>query len=191
MSWKNIYLDNYSYFFTCTIVDHLPILSYPKHVKSVLELMDFYRVKYQTKIQAYVIMPTHVHMILQSEKGENLRSFIQHLLRKSAIRIVDHLSQLQKECSAREEANTILKSFKSHSKNPSKHKVWNRRSKGIPIYSDRIMKIKMDYIHNNPIRQRLTKDPKDYLYSSFRNYYLDDHSVLEIDCVDTLNLKEI
>ena len=55
----------------------------------------------------------------------------------------------------------------------------------------KIMKIKMDYIHNNPLRAGLTKEPKDYLYSSFRNYYLNDQSVFRVDCVDMLNLKEI
>jgi len=191
MSWKNIYLDNYSYFFTNAIVDKLPVLIYSDNIRAILELMNYYRAAYRTKIQAYVIMPTHLHMILHSEKGENLRSFVQNLLRKSAIRIVAHFCKLQGNASTEEEAHQVLESFRFHSKTPSKHKVWKRRPKGVPIYSDRIMKLKMDYIHNNPIRAGLVKEPKDYLYSSFRNYYLNDHSVFEIDCVDILNLKEI
>jgi len=48
---------------------------------------------------------------------------------------------------------------------------------------------KLDYIHNNPVKAGLVAVPEDYRWSSSRDYYLDDHSVLEIDCVETLILR--
>jgi hypothetical protein len=44
---------------------------------------------------------------------------------------------------------------------------------------------KTDYIHTNPVRRGYIDVPEHWRYSSARNYYLDDHSVLEIDPLPT------
>jgi len=40
---------------------------------------------------------------------------------------------------------------------------------------------KLDYIHKNPLNVGLVENLDDYPFSSYRNYYLDDNSVIEID----------
>jgi REP element-mobilizing transposase RayT len=189
MGWKNIYLDNHSYFFSSKIVESIPVFEFQKLKEMLLDLMNFYREKYETKIQAYVIMPTHLHLIINSQEGENIKSFMQNLLRKSSIRIVVYLEEKLGENIDVKKSQQILKNFKEHANRPSKHAVWKEKSRGIPIYTDRVMKIKLDYIHNNPLRAGLVKEPQDYLYSSFRNYYLNDHSIFRVDTIDILNLK--
>jgi putative transposase len=188
MSWENIYLDNYSYFVSSSIVKQLPVLLYKKNINTLFELMNFYRDKYQTRIQAYVIMPSHLHLILNSERGENVKLFIQNLLRKSSIRIVSYLKTLADKGGNNKKAIEIIETFKICSNNPSQHAVWKERSRFVPIYPDKVMKIKLDYIHNNSLKASLVKEPGDYPYSSFRNYYLKDNSVFKIDFVNILNL---
>ncbi len=39
----------------------------------------------------------------------------------------------------------------------------------------------MNYIHENPVRAGLVDKPELYLYSSARNYILDDDSIIRID----------
>lgn len=188
MPWKNIYLDGYSYFVSSSIVDKLPIFIYKRNIKTVLELMNFYRGKYQTKIQAYVIMPSHLHLILNSEKGENVKLFIQNLLRKSSIRIVAYLKTLENKVENMTKVQEMIETFRKCSNHPSQHAVWKERTRCLPIYSDKVMKIKLDYIHNNPLKAGLVKEPGDYLYSSFRNYYLNDNNIFKVDFIDVLNL---
>ena len=43
------------------------------------------------------------------------------------------------------------------------------------------MKIKVNYIHNNPVKAGLVDEDIKWKYSSARNYLKDDHSVLAID----------
>jgi putative transposase len=188
MSWKNIYLDGYSYFVSSSIVDKLPIFIYKRNIKTVLELMNFYRGKYKTKIQAYVIMPSHLHLILKSEKGENVKLFIQNLLRKSSIRIVAYLKTLENKVENMTKVPEMMETFRKCSNHPSQHAVWKERTRCVPIYSNKVMKIKLDYIHNNPLKAGLVKEPGDYLYSSFRNYYLNDNNFFRVDFIDVLNL---
>jgi REP element-mobilizing transposase RayT len=189
MGWKNIYLDNYSYFFSSKIVEGIPVLESKRPKKILLDLMNFYREKYKTKIQAYVIMPTHLHLIINSQEGENVKSLMQNLLRRSSIRIVECLEENLRENNDAKKSQQVLKVFRDRANMPSQHAVWKERSRGIPIYTDRVMKIKLDYIHNNPLRAGPVKEPQDYLYSSFRNYYLDDHSIFRVDTIDILDLK--
>lgn len=40
------------------------------------------------------------------------------------------------------------------------------------IRSDKDFREKLNYFHSNPLRANLVKNPADYKYSSFRNYYL-------------------
>jgi putative transposase len=189
MSWKNIYLDNYSYFVSSSIVKQLPVFKCKQNIKTLLELMSFYRDKYQTRIQAYAIMPSHLHLILNSEKGENIKLFIQNLLRKSSIRMVDYLKTLENTEKTKTKVEEIVGTFRAYANRPSQHAVWKERTRCVPIYSDKVMKIKLDYIHNNPVKAGLVKEAGDYRYSSFKNYYLNDNSVFKIDFIDILNLK--
>ena len=43
------------------------------------------------------------------------------------------------------------------------------------------MREKLNYIHLNPLRAGLVENPQDYPYSSFRNYVLDDESLIQVD----------
>jgi REP element-mobilizing transposase RayT len=189
MGWRNIYLDNHSYFFTSKIADGIAVLESRWAKETLLHLMDFYRERYKTRIQAYVIMPNHLHLIINSREGNNIKSFIQNLLRKSSIRIVANLEENLKRNADPLRCKRILQSFRDQAREPSKHAVWREKSRGVPIHTDKIMKIKLDYIHKNPLRAGLVKEPQDYLYSSFRNYYLNDHSIFRVDIIDVLNLR--
>jgi putative transposase len=51
------------------------------------------------------------------------------------------------------------------------------------IRDERDYRKRIDYIHNNPLTSGLVKDLSDYRFSSFRNYYLDDDSIIQIDRV--------
>ena len=43
---------------------------------------------------------------------------------------------------------------------------------------------KMNYMHNNPVKRGLVSSPGDWLWSSWRFYFLNDASVLRMDRLD-------
>lgn len=53
-------------------------------------------------------------------------------------------------------------------------------NKPIELWSENVIKLKIDYIHNNPVESGFVTNVIDWKYSSARNYQ-DDHSVLKID----------
>jgi len=186
--WHNIYLDNFAYFFTATVAGYTPLLSSDSVKTLVFDCWNFYRREYHTNINAYVIMPEHLHLIIRSDSGENIRKFIQHSLRKISMKIMNNFrSPLEdRSCCTRTKEKPNL--FKNHTRGKAVHRFWKERAKGEPIFSDTVMKQKLDYIHMNPVKRGLVENPLDYLYSSYRNYHLNDQSTFQIDSVDILLL---
>ncbi len=77
----------------------------------------------------------------------------------------------------------LLDAFESAGEktNCSKHKVWQDSYWDKNIFSERFLRQRLNYIHRNPVRAGLVENAEDYPYSSYRNYALGDHSLIEID----------
>ena len=57
-----------------------------------------------------------------------------------------------------------------HLKQEQQYKVWQNGYHAELIYSNKFIKQKMDYIHNNPVMEKIVTMPEDYYFSSARNY---------------------
>ncbi len=64
------------------------------------------------------------------------------------------------------------------------HRVWQRRFVPFNVYTEKKVLQKLDYMHNNPVKRRLATSPGDWPWSSWRFYYLEDRSTLEMDRLD-------
>ncbi|HEX9912198.1 MAG TPA: hypothetical protein VGB01_03010 [candidate division Zixibacteria bacterium] len=61
------------------------------------------------------------------------------------------------------------------------YQIWQIGYDDLGVYSPKILRTKIDYIHNNPGKEGLVEKPEDYRYSSARNYILNDHSIIKVD----------
>lgn len=166
----------YIYFFTSSIIEFLPVLEEDSMKKVVLDSWNIYREKYNVFIHGYVIMPEHIHILLYTDLGSQVRSFMQQSLRLSAINILAKVHELPEY-----KRIPILDKFKYYANGTAKYKVWKEQARGIPLDEDKFVLQRLNYIHENPVRRGLVKDPLDYLYSSYRNYELDDPSIFRVD----------
>jgi hypothetical protein len=62
----------------------------------------------------------------------------------------------------------------------SKYQFWQHHNKPIELWSEKVIKQKIDYIHKNPIESGFITNAIDWKYTSARNFQ-DDNTVLEID----------
>jgi hypothetical protein len=65
--------------------------------------------------------------------------------------------------------------------NIERFQFWQQHNKPIEIWSLKVFEQKLNYIHQNPIESGFVTEPYEWKYSSARNYYNDDHEILEID----------
>lgn len=166
MTLKKIYLPEQCYFITTNVSDKEWIFGRmengiyvpdDKLCQIVINNLNFYRNKFKLLLHGYVIMPDHFHKIITvSNKGnisEIMRDFKSH---------------------ASFEINKILK---------RKGEFWQEDFYEHGIRNELDFEEKMNYTHYNPVRANLVKNPANFKYSSYRNYYLNDHSIIKIDII--------
>ena len=163
------------YFFTATIVNWLPVLIGEAACSLVLESLQFCRRNKGLRLYAYVIMENHLHLVAEApELSRCMQSFKQYTAR----------GLLQ-------QAQTADKQWQLHQfdyckkayKNRSRYQVWQEGSHPQLIQGDAMLRQKITYIHNNPVRRGYVDIPEHWRYSSARNYENLDGPVLEIDAL--------
>ena len=121
------------------------------------------------RVHAWCIMSNHVHCILSSATG-TLSDTIRDLKRHTAKQI---LLSVQSEPESRH--NWLLQGFRqaatAHVRNKD-YQVWTHENHvvGIDGHISDMFGSKLNYIHNNPVKEGLVDNAVDYMYSSARDY---------------------
>lgn len=121
------------------------ILSKDEDKQAFLETLAKYRERLKFKLYAFVIMPNHVHLLIQTQGKVNISKIMQAIM--------------------------LSYSQKFRNKYDYTGYVWQGRFKSSVLENDQYVKTCINYIHNNPIRAELVKNIKDYQFSSHHFYH--------------------
>jgi REP element-mobilizing transposase RayT len=154
--------DRSPHFFTCSVVGWLPVFTRPAAVQIVLDSWRFLQENNRMQLFGYVVMENHAHLIASArdptkEIGD-FKSF-------TARTIIDRLQSVGDE--------TLLNQLhwqKAAHKLDRTYQLWQEGSHPQLIQNDDMMRQKLEYIHNNPVRRGYVDDPLHWRYSSARNY---------------------
>ncbi|WP_035649000.1 transposase [Flavobacterium sp. ASV13] len=182
--------QNLPHFITATVVDWVDIFTRKSYRDIVVDCLDFCTRNKSMILYGYVIMSNHIHMIVQSEKGE-LSDLLRDFKKFTASKIIE---KIKSDPESRREwmLERFKQSTESHSRNKN-YQFWQYGNHPEEIYSNKFMWSKLDYIHLNPVRAGIVEKASHYIYSSASNY-VSDTGILKIEkadilIVDTLNLK--
>jgi len=120
-------------------------------------------------------MPDHIHLLIWPQEEEAVTDFMRDFKRFTSGRITRQ---------AKVEGKTeLIKKFEEAGieTERAEYKVWQDSFWEQSIYTEKFLKQKLDYIHLNPVRAGIVEAAEDYPYSSYRNYYLNDNQLMEID----------
>ncbi len=173
------YNQAFAYFVTTGLSKSVSLLNQSRCAEVITRNLDFYREKFKFRLLAYVVMPDHLHLIIQPSLEGNISEIMRDFKKHTAKDII-HLLEEEKRFE-------ILGLFREaagryHPKENRRYQVWEDRFDDVVLYSDAIFRTKLDYIHNNPARAGLVDNPSDYPYSSARNHNVGDHSIIQVDC---------
>ena len=153
-----------TYFITMTVVGWIDVFTRSRYGDVLVDSLNFCSEKKGLDVFGYVIMPSHIHMIVRHEQGrlnEVIRDF-KSFTAKEIIRMID-----QEEGEGRKE--WLLHMFRYHAKFQKQNKVyqfWQKTNHPIELTSPEMIDQKMDYIHENPVEAGLVVDPTSWNYSS-------------------------
>jgi REP element-mobilizing transposase RayT len=160
------------HFMTCTVVEWLPVFTRPDTVQILLDCWQFQRQQAGLKLYGYVILENHLHFIAQSAA---LDKCISSFKAYTARRIIDHLRVKQAEHLLKR-----LRFAKCAHKHDREFQFWQEGVHAELIFSEAMMREKLDYIHANPVKRGYVNLPEHWRYSSASNY-AGQGGLIEID----------
>ncbi len=172
--------DDFAYFITCTVVDWISVFTVDSYCRIVLNSLAYVRANKKTQLNAYVLMPTHLHAVLWPEKGVSLSDILRDFKRFTS-RAISREAERRGDC-------YLLQAFaearqQGRAQVVSQYQVWQEGSHPEAIYTEKFANQKIEYIHANPVKAGLVSSPEDWQYSSARAYYLGEEVIPPVDII--------
>jgi REP element-mobilizing transposase RayT len=132
------------FFVTTTLADWRRLGDKEGIYQAITESLAFCLDKYSARLVAYVFMPDHIHLLLLVN-GRRLAAFMRDFKKFTA-----------------------QKAFPDSGvrSNPA----WMPRYDRVAVYSEKVLKTKLRYIHENPVKADLVVRAEDWLWSSAADY---------------------
>ena len=140
------------HFLTFSCHHRLPYLTDPVSNNLIEQLLERTRSRHQACIYAYVLMPEHVHLLMNEPPGILIAMFLK---------------------SFKQEVSRKLKGERKH--------FWQTRYFDRNLRGEQSMSDAVRYIHRNPVVRGLVDKPEAYPWSSFRQYATGIPGTVEIE----------
>ena len=147
-------------FVTTTVFEWKPVLTQDNVCDIIIKELRTTQSLFQMSIISYVIMPSHIHLLLGFQNISELSKYFQTF----------------KSITSRQIKQLRLKDLIEND-----YKLWKPRFDDLIVSSDKQFKVKMEYIHNNPVKAGLVQRAEDWLYSSAVDWLTDRKGLLKVD----------
>lgn len=144
----------------------IPLFRHLAPSQIFFENLAFYRRKYEFKLHAYVLLPNHFHLLIDFPPEQTLANFLRDFKSSTGIQIVEWLKEKQY-------SQLLGQLALSHSRKrwkDSQYAVWQRNSYMTPLLNAKMIQRRLNYIHDNPRREKLVQEPDNYPWSSVGAY---------------------
>lgn len=158
------------HFITCTILHWIPVFTRPETVTIILDSLRHLQ-KEGLNLYAYVILENHLHLIAQSEQlDKDIRRFKSF----TASQILLYLKQNNVKIILEQ-----LAFYKKAHKHDCAYQFWQEGVHPELMQNNEMMRQKINYIHNNPVKRGYVDMAEHWRYSSAR-VYAGESGLLEV-----------
>lgn len=173
MTFPSFHDPTHLYFITASIIEWKHFFITPAYINIPLNSLAWMQQQKRILLFAFVIMPSHLHIIIKPENN-SIGEIVQQFGSFTAHEILKKL---------RDDNQKDLMDLFHQKKRDDRHEhsIW-QDIQAKNIYSMKFLQQKMDYIHQNPIAKewKLAKDRADYHYSSAGFYDYGRKPIIEI-----------
>jgi putative transposase len=150
------------HFLTFSCYRRRPNLNNDAARDTFVSALERVRVYHQLCVYGYVIMPEHVHLLVNEPEHGTLAQALQSLKQGVARRLALR----------------------------AKDSFWQARYYDFNVWSEKKFIEKLRYIYRNPVHRGLVARPEDWQWSSFRHYASGEIGVVEIESQWTASRRE-
>jgi len=172
---KRYYGSGHLHFITCSCYRRQPRLGSPFSRDLFLAVLEQVRRRYALVVVGYVVMPEHVHLLISEPQRDTPSTVMQALKLGFARRILAE----SRRRSARQNV----------SGQPLPQHIWQARFYDFNVWSERKRVEKLRYMHRNPVKRGLVKEPDQWRWSSFRSYCYGEIGAVRINEWEVLKMK--
>lgn len=165
MSRKYKFHNPEGYYFVTFAVRHwVDVFTRPLY-KDILVRNLRYCCKHKgLQLAAWCIMTNHIHLVMRASDGilpqDVLRDY-KRFTSKAIVRAIrDNPRESRKEWMLNLFWNEEKQSFR----------FWRGDNQPIELWSNTVIDQKINYIHNNPVKEQIVSSAMDYVYSSARSF---------------------
>ena len=145
--------------------------------ESFLEHLAQARQYHQFKLWAFVIMPNHVHLILRPDELTSITTILHSVKRPFSYLALGYLraehSLLADKLKREKSSGVTAWRFWQHGGGYDRN-----------IFNIKALKEKIDYIHNNPVRAGLIREPVDWRWSSAKFWISGEKGDVDLDEIE-------
>jgi putative transposase len=164
------YGAGYLHFITTSCYRRMPLLAKPQHRDLLLEVLESVRRRYRFAVVGYVVMPEHVHVLL-GEPGRGNPSQVMQAIKQSFTRRL--LGRLRA-------CDDLRLGSSWHAVLDNGH-IWQDRFYDFVVFTEKKRIEKLRYMHRNPVKRGLTRDPQQWEWSSYRHYAEGERGVVLVN----------
>jgi len=157
-----------AYFITITTVGWVDVFTRLNQKYNIINALKYCQENKGLEIYGYCIMSSHVHLLCKATNGFVLSDVMRDFKRYTSKKIIEII--INEAESRREWMLDYFSKACAHLKKEQHYKVWQNGYHAEHIYSNKFIRQKIDYIHNNPVKDKIVTLPEDYYFSSARNY---------------------
>ena len=157
-----------AYFITITTVGWVDVFTRLNQKFIITDSLKNCQQNKGLEIYAYCIMSSHIHLFCKATNGFILSDVIRDFKKFTSKKIIKTI--IDEPESRRQWLLAYFQKACEHLKREQQFKVWQDSYHADHIYSNLFIKQKIEYIHNNPVKDKIVMLPEDYYFSSARNY---------------------
>ncbi len=176
---RHYYGLNQLHYLTASTYHRARLFDSDRFREHFVRTLDQLRSGLDFKILGYVLMPEHFHLLIWPSERANPSQIVQRLKERTAIFILKNLRQNRQLPWCRKTLDRLTLPPTVHRHGP--YRVWQRRFYDLNVWSEKKRLEKLNYMHGNPVKRGLVTSPDQWLWSSFRFYYLEDTSLIAMD----------
>ena len=168
-----------SHFLTFSCHHRQPYLDSPTIYDLFLRCLEDIRRQFALRIYGYVAMPEHVHLLVSEPEHDTLADAIRCLKLSFSKRLYNLVPQVPRAGFA-SSPGTIMRP----------ETFWQKRYYDRNVRDEHEFTVKLRYLHRNPVKRGLVKEPGDWKWSSFRHYALREQGMVEVESEWTARDRE-
>jgi putative transposase len=174
--------QNRPYFVTFATEAWVDVFTRPAYRDVVVESLKYCQKEKGLVIYAWCLMSNHLHLVIASTGIVQIEDIIRDFKKYTSVQICRAIEENEHE-SRRVWMLNIFRIAAAETGKHVKYKFWKHEYHPIELFSNAVIDQKVNYIHDNPVKEFLVENPEDYIYSSARNY-AGRKGLLEIEFAD-------